>query len=118
MAALVSKLMGQFSYGPHAATRSTFSLVEWSQQAKVEKAWKEMTKEYNLKFDPFADRSSTFGVTDSAIIGGWALSLSIRKARKMGWTGSVDSYESSFYTLRDLARLKVAPPMKMTEFVE
>lgn len=105
-------------YGPHASTRSTFSLVEWSAQPKVEVAWKELTEQHGLRFDPFADRASTFGVTDSAIIGGWALSLSIRKARKMGWTGSVDSYESSFYTLRDLARLKVAPPMKMTEFVE
>lgn len=110
--------MGPFSYGPHAATRSTFSLVEWSQQAKVEKACRELTKQYDLKFDPFADRSSTFGVTDSAIIGGWALSLSIRKARKMGWTGSCDSYESAFYTLQDLARLKVAAPMLMTDFVE
>jgi hypothetical protein len=73
---------------------------------------------YGLHFDPFADRASTFGVTDSAIIGGWALSLSIRKARKLGWTGSVDSYESVFYTLRDLAKLKVVPPMKITEFVE
>jgi hypothetical protein len=36
----------------------------------------------------------------------------------MGWTGSVDSYESAFYTLKDLARLKVAAPLKMGEFVE
>ena len=81
-------------------------------------AWKELTAKYGLRFDPFADRASTFGVTDSAIIGGWALSLSIRKARKFGWTGSVDSYESGFYTLRDLAKLKVAPPLVMKEFVE
>jgi hypothetical protein len=58
------------------------------------------------------------GVTDSAIIGGWALSLSIRKAGQLGWTGSVDSYESAFYTLRDLAKGQVVPPMKITEFVE
>lgn len=105
-------------YGPHAATRSTFSLVEWSSRPEVEQAWKELTAQYGLRFDPFADRASTFGVTDSAIIGGWALSLSIRKARKMGWTGSVDSYEAAFHTLNDLARLKVAPPLKMEKFVE
>lgn len=57
-------------------------------------------------------------MTDSAVIGGWALSLSMRKARKMGFHGNVDSYEAAFGTLRDLARIKVAPPLAMDKFVE
>ncbi len=57
-------------------------------------------------------------MTDSAVIGGWALSLSVRKARKLGWLGSVDSYESAFHCLKDLARLKVAVPLAVEEFDE
>lgn len=66
--------------------------------------------------DPFKDRAQIFGMTDSAVIGGWALSLSMRKARKMGWLGNVDSFESAFYCLKDLARLKVSPPLAVDEF--
>ncbi|KIX06599.1 uncharacterized protein Z518_04575 [Rhinocladiella mackenziei CBS 650.93] len=105
-------------YGPQGVTRSTFSLLDWSGRDDVVKAWEELSDKYGLRFDPFKDRAQVFGMTDSAIIGGWALSLSMRKARKMGWHGCVDSYESMFHTIRDLARLKVIPPMKMTEFVE
>jgi hypothetical protein len=49
-------------------------------------------------------------MTDSAVIGGWALSLSMRKARKLGFLGTVDSYETALMTIKDLARLKVVPP--------
>lgn len=75
-----------------------------------------MTEKHGLLFDPFKDRAQVFGVIDSAIIGGWPLSLSMRKAVKMGWNGKVDSYESAFYTLHDFARLKVAPPPVATVF--
>jgi hypothetical protein len=99
-------------------TRSTFSLLEWSGENKVVEAWAALSKEHGLLFDPFKDRAQVFGMTDSAIIGGWALSLSMRKARKLGWHGCVDSYESIFETIWDLARLKVTPPMKATRFEE
>ncbi|KAK4959259.1 hypothetical protein LTR10_004061 [Elasticomyces elasticus] len=105
-------------YGPRGVTRSTFSLLEWSQSAKVGKAWKELSAQHGLLFDPFKDKAQVFGMTDSAIIGGWPLSLSMRKARKMGCHGCVDSYESMFQTIRDLARLKVTPPMQATDFEE
>lgn len=55
-------------------------------------------------------------MTDSAVIGGWALSLSMRKARRLGFLGTADSYESAFNTMRDLARLKVIVPLVKEEF--
>jgi hypothetical protein len=57
-------------------------------------------------------------MTDSAVIGSWPLSLSMRKARKLGFLGNVDSYETSFNAIRDLARLKVVPPPVVAEFSE
>lgn len=105
-------------YGPRGVTRSTFSLCEWAQQSHVQEAWKELKEKYGLLIDPFEDVGKTFGITDSAIIGGWALSLSTRKVRKMGFYGTVDSYESMFHCLEGLVRLKVSPPLAAKEFVE
>ncbi|KAI1609398.1 hypothetical protein EDD37DRAFT_640460 [Exophiala viscosa] len=105
-------------YGPKGVTKSSFSLLEWSEQPKVQEAWKELTKKHGLLFDPFADRTKTFSMTDSAVIGGWALSLSMRKAVKLGWHGQVDSYESAFHTLQDFAKIKVAPPPAKDHFTE
>ncbi|KAK5274519.1 hypothetical protein LTR99_004773 [Exophiala xenobiotica] len=105
-------------YGPPGTTRSTFSLLEWSEAPEVVDAWAELAKKHNLLLDPFKDRAQIFGMTDSAVIGGWALSLSMRKARKMGWLGNVDSFESAFYCLKDLARLRVAAPLALDKFEE
>lgn len=84
----------------------------------MQAAWKQLAQQHSLRLDPFEDIGKTFGITDSAIIGGWALSLSTRKARKMGFYGSVDSYESMFVCLQGLVRLGVSPPLKVREFVE
>ena len=46
------------------------------------------------------------------------MSLSTRKVRKMGFYGTVDSYESMFECLQGLVRLKVSPPLAVGEFVE
>lgn len=112
------KLTRRHRYGPKGVTKSSFSLLEWSEQPKVQEAWKELTKKHDLLFDPFADRTKTFSMTDSAVIGGWALSLSMRKAVKLGWHGQVDSYESAFHTLQDFAKIKVAPPPAKDHFTE
>lgn len=81
-------------------------------------AWQKLKAEHGLLLDPFKDRAQIFGMTDSAIIGGWALSLSMRKARKMGFHGTVDSFESAYYVLKELAYLRVCPPLVVPEFVE
>lgn len=74
-------------YGPQGITRSTFSLMEWSEQPEVVEVWEKIKAKHGLLVDPFKDRAQFFGITDSAIIGGWPLSLSMRKARKMGFHG-------------------------------
>lgn len=74
----------------------------------------------------------------SAVIGSWPLSLSMRKARRLGFHATVvstepasvflrtdsadistqDSYEAMFHTLIELNQIKVAPPMAVNKFVE
>lgn len=89
--------------------RSTFSLLEWSQQPEVELAWKEISKEHGLVLDPFdrAYRARIFSFSDYAVIGDGPMTLSMRKARQYGFLGTVDSYRSMYDTFQELARLKM-----------
>lgn len=105
-------------YGPQGVTRSTFSLLEWAGEPEVQAAWAELAKKHSLALDPFTEvnRSQIFSMTDSAVIGGWALSLSMRKARALGFHGTADSFETAFDTIRDLSRLKVVPPPTAASF--
>ncbi|USW53394.1 Putative NAD(P)-binding domain superfamily [Septoria linicola] len=105
-------------YGSQGVTRCTFSLLEWSKKPDVEKAWDDLKQKHNLLLDPFQDREQIFGITDSAVIGGWPLSLSMRKARKMGFHGTVDSYESMFSVLQEFVSLKMSPPLAVESYVE
>lgn len=86
----------------------------------MEQAWRELTAKHGLVLDIFSEknRHDIFGITDSAVIGGWPLSLSMRKARRLGFLGTVDSYESMFRTIKDLARLKIAVPPVVSEYEE
>ncbi|CAK7231712.1 hypothetical protein SCUCBS95973_008011 [Sporothrix curviconia] len=105
-------------YGPQGVTRTTFSLLEWSGEPEVQAAWAELAKKHDLALDPFTDvnRPQIFSMTDSAVIGGWALSLSMRKARSLGFHATADSFETAFNTIHDLARLKVVPPPSAAAF--
>lgn len=98
-------------------TRCTFSLLEWSKRPDIEKAWEELKQKHSLLLDPFKDREQIFGITDSAVIGGWPLSLSMRKARKMGFHGTVDSYESIFNVLQEFVSLRMSPPLAVGRYV-
>lgn len=105
-------------YGPQGVTRTTFSLVEWAEKPEVQQAWKELTAKHGLAWDPFSNIVQNFGVADSGIIGGWPLSLSTRKAKKLGFHGTCDSFETAFHTLKDLADLKVSAPLAVDEYKE
>ena len=109
-----------FRYGPVGTTRSTFSLLEWSGESQVQVTWKELAQKHGLAIDPFTEknRPQIFAMTDSAVIGGWPLSLSMRKARNLGFFGTVDSYRTAFKAIHDLARLKLVAPPTLKEFVE
>lgn len=107
-----------FRYGPLGTTRFTFSLQEWAGRPEVQAAWHDLAQEHGLALDPFTTKNRTqiFAMTDSALIGGWPLSLSMRKARRLGFLGTVDSFETAFTAIRDLARLKVVAPPAVSKF--
>ncbi|KAL1840414.1 hypothetical protein VTJ49DRAFT_488 [Mycothermus thermophilus] len=109
-------------YGPQMTFRSTFTLLEWSQQPHVEAAWHELAAEHGLVLNPFDDtdarRARVFAFSDSAVVGDVPMTTSLRKAREHGFFGTVDSFRTVFEAIKDMARLKLVPPMVAEEYVE
>jgi hypothetical protein len=65
--------------------------------------------------NPFADPKEIFPFLDGALWAGWRSNLSPHKSRKLGWHGFVDTYESIFVTLKELAEIGLLPPMNVSE---
>lgn len=107
-------------YGPTGTTRSILSFLEWSERADVQNAFEELKVKDGLVLDPFIDknRAQIFGMVDSAVLGDWPLSLSMRKARNLGFFGTTDSYGSFFRAMHDLAKLKLIVAPTMDEYIE
>jgi hypothetical protein len=67
-------------------------LVKWSQREDVKEAWKKLAKREGLEEDGFEKATWTFL---GFVFGrNFDLVISMSKARKMGWTGYVDTWEA------------------------
>ena len=66
-----------------------------------------------LTQDPFTDVEANFAFGDATLL--VAPSLSMNKARRLGWTGFVDTRESIFEMYSEMARLGMLPPIKVPE---
>lgn len=64
---------------------------------------------HKLTHNPFEDVEAHFVFADAAA---WVtkLNLSMNKARMMGWTGFVDTTESTFEAFSEMSRLAMLPP--------
>lgn len=66
-----------------------------------------------LTLNPFDDVETHFEMGDKALLG--LPILSMNKARRMGWTGFVDTRESLFEMYSELVKLGMLPLMKVDE---
>lgn len=99
-------------YGPPLISKISFSLVDWAKDPVNVKAWKEITESSNGKIthDPFQDPEGSFSCADAATL---CMFLCNNKARRLGWTGFVDTMESVFEMYHDMVGLGMLPPMKV-----
>ncbi|KFY76024.1 hypothetical protein V499_04141 [Pseudogymnoascus sp. VKM F-103] len=97
-------------YGPPGKIRYRFSLTEWAKQPEVTQAWKDIAQQNDLSVKELHDVDRIFGFTDFAMSVSWpGASLSMAKARKLGWHGYVDSNESVREVLLDFEKLGMIP---------
>ena len=84
-------------YGPPTEVRLQFTLGKWAEDEENHQAWKELMKESDgkLTHDPFEDIEAHFTFGDGAIMGVGGC-MNMNKARRLGWTGFVDTVESVF----------------------
>ncbi|TKA61401.1 hypothetical protein B0A55_11557 [Friedmanniomyces simplex] len=78
---------------------------------EVRKAWAELAEEHGLTQKELVDVDRVFGFTDGTLCRPAPLNFSMDKSRKLGWHGFVDSTESLLEVFRDLAKIKMIPPV-------
>ncbi|KAI1624982.1 hypothetical protein EDD37DRAFT_372491 [Exophiala viscosa] len=100
-------------YGPPIVLHSLFSLVEWAAKPENKEAWEALMKESGgqLTDNPFGDVEANFVFGDAAFV--QICMLSMNKARRLGWTGFVDTIESLFEMYSEMGKLGMLPKLKV-----
>lgn len=96
-------------YGPPSTHRASFSFQDWARKPENQKAWKEIMDKSGgtLTDNPFVDIEANFEMADAVLLP--IATMNMSKARRMGWTGYVDSIEAIFLMYKENARLGLIP---------
>ncbi|KAH7144191.1 NAD dependent epimerase/dehydratase [Dactylonectria estremocensis] len=99
-------------YGPPLSSKTRFNLQDWAQDEENATAWRDIMRdsEGKVTHDPFAD-SQAFSMTLFANLRFGSPCLN--KARRLGWTGFVDTTESIFETFQEMGVLGMLPGMQV-----
>jgi hypothetical protein len=100
-------------YGPPTQLHVGFSLVQWASKEENKEAWHQLMKNSGgqLTDDPFKDPQTNFEFGDAAFLPIGILCMN--KARRLGWTGFVDTMEALFEMYTELGSLGMVPKMKV-----
>ncbi|KXS97992.1 hypothetical protein AC578_8742 [Pseudocercospora eumusae] len=100
-------------YGPKGITRRKFKIADWAKKPEVQQAWSELVQEHALITQDLGDIDRVFAFLDGTICRPAPLLFSMDKAGKHGWHGFVDTSEAILEIFRDLAKLKMIPPVPL-----
>ena len=85
-------------------------LTKWAQKEEVKKAWEKLAQRDGLDKDAF--EKATWGFLGFVLGRDYSLVISMSKARKLGWTGYHDTWDSLDECFDELEREKVLPKAK------
>jgi len=93
----ITSLAPTLGLSDHALTQPSkveqqIDLVKWSQRAEVKEAWKRVAEREGLDQEVF--EKATWGFLGFVLGRAFDLVIGMSKARKAGWTGYVDTWES------------------------
>lgn len=108
---------GPRGYPPRGKISMRFSMVQWAQEPRVRRAWGELAQQHGLLEKQLTDPERVFGFADGFFNPSFSLQFSAKKARKLGWNGFVDTEESLLEVFRELAQIKMIPPVPETRVV-
>ncbi|KAL6721078.1 hypothetical protein ACLMJK_000178 [Lecanora helva] len=85
-------------------------LVKWSKREDVQQAWTKLADQHNLERDAF--EKATWGFLGFVLGRNYNVVISMSKARRLGWTGYIDSWDALEECWDELELEKVLPPAK------
>ncbi|KAH7563843.1 hypothetical protein BM1_00890 [Bipolaris maydis] len=92
------------------STQLEFSLAEWSVGKR--EAWDRICDKNGCPEAKATWESGTWAFQDWVFQRTWSATLSINKARKLGWTGHIDSFQSLTDAFDKFVELRQIPPYK------
>jgi hypothetical protein len=103
-------------FGGPGVVKITFSFEEWSQRPEVKAAWEKVRGREGLvgASDPWAKGNEStlknvFATLDAEMLGGWARTQTMDKAKALGWHGHVRTADGFKDTIEKMAGLKMVP---------
>ncbi|CZR53516.1 related to wound-inducible protein AWI 31 [Phialocephala subalpina] len=90
--------------------RQRINLTKWSQRKEVKDAWEQIAKREGVQED--ALEKATWGFLGFVLGREYDIVISMSKARKFGWTGYIDTWESMEATFDELEQEKIVPKTK------
>ncbi|KAF9880418.1 nad dependent epimerase dehydratase family protein [Colletotrichum karsti] len=96
--------------GEQSVIRQRIDLVEWSRSGEVQEAWRRLAEREGLEADALDRASWAF----AGFVWGrdYDVVMSMSRARKLGWTGYVDSWDGFETVFRQLEDAKVIPKQR------
>lgn len=95
---------GKVGYGK---VEQRIDLVKWSQRKDVKDAWERLAAREGLEKKTF--ENATWAFLGFILGRNYDIVISMSKARKLGWTGYVDSWDALEESFNDLSQEKIAP---------
>lgn len=95
---------------PQGKVSQRIDLVRWSQKKEVKDAWAKIAEREGV--EKGALEKATWGFLGFVLGREYNIVISMSKARKFGWTGYVDTWESFEETFDELEKEKVIPKAK------
>ena len=99
----------QKSFPKEGETQLEFSLAEWAADKK--EVWHRICDESGCPEAKATWEFGTWAFQDWVFQRTWSATLSVNKARKLGWQGHIDSYQSLTDAFEKFVDLKQIPPV-------
>jgi hypothetical protein len=103
----VASTNGMEGKTPRGTVTQRIDLVKWSQKKEVKEAWNKLAERDGLEKDVL--EKATWGFLGFVLGRNYDVVMSMSKARKYGWTGYIDSWESLEASFDELAKEKMIP---------
>ncbi|KAF2141185.1 uncharacterized protein K452DRAFT_271836 [Aplosporella prunicola CBS 121167] len=105
-----AKELGVEGHTPPSRLQQRIDLERWSKKPEVRDAWATLARRHGLDED--AIEKATWGFAAFVLGRDYDLVANMSKARKLGWTGYADSWESFEEVFGELEDAKVLPRSK------